>query len=288
MDTDCLNVQLGNRPDPCAHKNRLASAPEIAGREASADPEPQRGDDGATYPYSANPNIKAPAIIPETISISNYLASLPDGFSIDPDVLEKIRQKLSPSHVLDERSELMSEFARLVDDGPSGPVIPDAAIMERLRPITHPEKRGGCYTVENGVTVEKRGGCGDIGVDIEAKKRGGSVTIENGVAVEKLGGCGTAETEIDADGEVDVNLDKRGGSGEPSVEVGAEKPVGCFVEEDGVVYAKPDCTAKDHQLIDWKHGKHWRRGGCLTVENGFIVEKRGGCGEVDSNAAPYS
>ncbi|KFY13225.1 hypothetical protein V492_03402 [Pseudogymnoascus sp. VKM F-4246] len=388
MDIECLNVQLGNRPDPCAKKASEA-VPEIASREVG----PQTGDDGTIDPFSAKPNIKAPANITALNDILNYLKNLPEGSSIDPEVLkklsealqaanlsgrtaidlfsanpnikartdiaalneilnylknlpegssidpevlkrlrealkaanltgradidpfsanrnikartdigefieiikyinslpegasidpevlkrlsdgvpgsnilngrtdidpevlDKLRQSLPPTHVLNERTvtpELMEEFARLIDDGPNGPITPDAAMMERLRPITHPgdfedtidievpvsvdlKKRGGCYTVENGAIVEKRGGCGninddidvDIPVNVNLKTRGGCYTVDNGVVVEKRGGCGNIEDAIDADIAVDVGLKKRGD--------------------------------------------------CYTVENGVVVEKRGGC-----------
>ncbi|KFZ10878.1 hypothetical protein V502_07873 [Pseudogymnoascus sp. VKM F-4520 (FW-2644)] len=302
MDIECLNVQLGNRPDPCAHK-----ANRVAGREASPDPAPQR-DGGLIDPNSTHPNIKELENIPESLAISNYLSSLPKGSYVDPEILKKLRDTLPQSHVVKERSDLINEFARLVDDGPGGPVTPDAAMMERLRPISHPEKRGGCYTVENGVVVEKRGGCGtvegdididgelevnihkrggcytvengvvvekrggcgDIDVDgeldVNLHKRGGCYTVENGVTVEKRGGCGTAENNIDVDGELKVDLhtptiengvrvEKRGGRGtaesdidiDSDINVKVEKRVGCFVEENGVVYAKHNCNGANHE-----------------------------------------
>ncbi|KFX93876.1 hypothetical protein O988_06598 [Pseudogymnoascus sp. VKM F-3808] len=249
MDYDCLNVQLGNRPDPCAQTmRRAAPSPEIADHEASADPVLQsaagvRGD-GVIDPI--DPNAKLP-------DFKKYLASTSQRSPIEPDdvgaaALERLRDSLPPSHVIRKRSELMDEFARLVDDGPSGPVAPDAAMMERLRSITHPEKRGGCYTVENGVAVEKRGGGGlredddSIGatVDIDLRKRGGCYTVENGVIVEKRGGCGSEE--LDAE----TNVEKRSG---------------CFIKKDGVLYVDPDCGVPNHDF----DGK---RGGYSIVEKG--------------------
>lgn len=266
MDTECLNVQLGNRPDPCARKGN-----QFAGREASPDPALQR-DGGVIDPNSTNPDIEEPDNIPESLAISNYIASLPKGSYIDPEIPKKLRDTLPQSHVVNKRDELMSEFARLIDDGPSGPVTPDTAMMERLGPISHPEKRGGCYTVENGVVVEKRGGCGtvegDIDIDgeldVDLRKRGGCYTVENGVVVEKRGGCGSVEDGIDVDGELEVNIHKRGGcytiengvvvekrggcgSVELEVEATVEKRVGCFVLEDGVVYAKPNCNGANYE-----------------------------------------
>lgn len=267
MDTECLNVQLGNRPDPCAHKGNR-----VAGREASPDPAPQR-DGGVIDPNSTHPNIKELDNIPESLAVSNYLSSLPKGSYVDPEILKKLRDTLPQSHVLNERSDLMNEFARLVDDGPGGPVTPDAAMMERLRPISHPEKRGGCYTVENGVTVEKRGGCGSVedGIDVDGElevnihKRGGCYTVENGDVVEKRGGCGTVEDIIDIDGELDVSLHQRGG---------------CYTVENGVrIERRGGCGDIDVDG-DLEVNLH-RRGGCFTIENGVRVEKRGGCGSVE-------
>ncbi|OBT79313.1 hypothetical protein VF21_01861 [Pseudogymnoascus sp. 05NY08] len=277
MDQDCLNVQLGSKPDPCANKGHR-----YGGREASANPAPQR-DGGVVDKYSTNPNIEAPANIPESTPFTNYLASRqPEGPAIDPDVLEKLREAKPESHILHGRDELMEEYARFIDDGPGGPATPDAAMMERLRSITHPEKRacytvengdivssacgtvennvdvngdvnadvdadlkkrGGCFTVENGVIVEKRGGCGttelDADIDADLKKRGGCFTVENGVIVEKRGGCGTVEPDVEAA----VDPVAEGDSRDPLGTV--EKRVGCFVEEDGMVYAEPSCDYPD-------------------------------------------
>ncbi|OBT82560.1 hypothetical protein VE02_08530 [Pseudogymnoascus sp. 03VT05] len=239
MDQDCLTVQLGTKPDPCAHKGHR-----YGGREASADPAPQR-DGGVIAKYSTNPNIEAPANIPESIPFTNYLASRqPEGPAIDPDALEKLSEAKPESHILHERDELMKEYARLIDDGPGGPVLPDAAMMERLRSITHPEKRA-CYTVENGNIVS--GACDtaenkiDIDSDVEAdlKRRGGCFTVENGVIVEKRGGCGTVEPDVEAAVDPLAEGDPR----DPLATV--EKRVGCFVEEDGMVYAEPGCDYPD-------------------------------------------
>jgi hypothetical protein len=259
----------------------VAPSPEIAYREASADPVLQRAagvrGDGVVDPI--DPNAKLP-------DFKNYLASASQRSPTEPNdadaaTLQMLRDALPPSHIIRKRSELMDEFARLVDDGPSGPFTPDAAMMERLRSITHPEKRGGCYTVENGVTFEKRGGCGqrndddniDATVDIDLRKRGGCYTIENGVAVEKRGGCGKEDvndlTDVDDDvnADVDVTLGKRGGC--YTVENGAivEKRGGCGLREGTIVNDIDD--AEFHAS---------KRGGCFTIENGAIVEKRGGCG----------
>ncbi|KFY00367.1 hypothetical protein V490_01390 [Pseudogymnoascus sp. VKM F-3557] len=288
MDYDCLNVQLGNRPDPCAQTmRRAAPSPEIADREASADPVLLRAagvrGDGVIDPV--DPNAKLP-------DFKKYLASTSQRSPIEPDdvdaaAIERLRDSLPPSHVIRKRSELMDEFARLIDDGPSGPVTPDAAMMERLRSITHPEKRGGCYTIENGVAVEKRGGCGkedvndliDVDADVDAdgdldfRKRGGCYTTENGVAVEKRGGCGLKEDGIDLGTDLDVDvLRKRGAC--YAIENGAivEKHGGCGLREGTIVNDIPDG--------DFHASK---RGGCFTVENGSIVEKRGGCGLKDGD-----
>ena len=271
MDTECLNVQLGNRPDPCAHKGNR-----VAGREASPDPAPQR-DGGVIDHYSTHPDIKELDNIPESLAISNYLSSLPKGSYVDPEILKKLRDTLPQSHVLKGRSDLMNEFARLVDDGPGGPVTPDAAMMERLRSISHPEKRGGCYTVENGVVVEKRGGCStleggidiDDELDVDLRKRGGCYTVENGVVVEKRGGCGSVENGIDVDGELEVNIHKRGGCYTVENGVTVEKRGGCGSVENNVDI--------DGELDVSLH----ERGGCFTIENGVRVEKPGGCGSVE-------
>ncbi|KFY14876.1 hypothetical protein V491_05873 [Pseudogymnoascus sp. VKM F-3775] len=251
IDTECLNVQLGNHPDPCAQKVRSEEAPEIESREASSNSQLLRSD------------------IDEYPGFKEFHSDLPQGSVIDPDDMKRIGESLPPSHIVDERSELMDEFARFIDDGPGGPIIPDAAMMERLRPISHPAKRGGCYTFENGVVVQKRGGCGtvnnDIDIDADANihKRGGCYTVENGVVVDKRGGCSTVETntdvDADTDAEVNVDLDNRGGcytiengvrveklggcgSVDLEVEAGVEKRVGCVVQENGIVYARPDCN----------------------------------------------
>lgn len=267
MDTDCLNVQLGNTPDPCGHKGH-----QYGGRAASANPAPQR-DGGVIDKYATKPNIKAPSNIPESIPFTNYLASRS---TIEADAVEKLRDAKPESHVLNERDELMKEYARLIDDGPSGPVIPDAAMMARLRSITHPGKRG-CYTVEveNGAMVERRGACdtvenntdidGDVDadVDVDLKKRGGCFTVENGVIVEKRGGCGSVGPDVEGDPRDPLAAVAEGDPRDPLVAVAegdprdplaavaegdprdplaaVEKCVGCFVREDGIVYARPNC-----------------------------------------------
>lgn len=253
MDTDCLNVQLGNSPDPCRHKGLR-----YRGREASANTAPQR-DGGVIDKYATNRNIEAPANIHESIPFTNYLASRS---TIEADDLENIWESKPESHVLNERDELMKEYACLIDDGPGGPVIPDAAMMERLRSITHPGKRA-CYTVENGAIVEKRGDCGtmenntdidgdvDADVDADLKKRGGCFTVENGVIVEKRGGCGSVEPDVEGDPRDPLAAVAEGDPRDPLTAVAkgdprdplaaVEKRVGCFVREDGIVYARPNC-----------------------------------------------
>ncbi|OBT52705.1 hypothetical protein VE04_06543 [Pseudogymnoascus sp. 24MN13] len=321
MDTGCLTVQLGTKQDPCAHKRH-----QYEGREASANPAPQR-DGGVIDKYPTNPNIEAPANIPESTPFTSYLARRS---TIEADALEKIEQLKPESHVLHERDEFMKEYARLIDDGPGGPVTPDAAMMERLRSITHPGKRA-CYTVENGAIVSSACGTvdnnGDIdaGVDanvnVDVKKRGGCFTVENGVIVEKRGGCGSVEPDVEGDPRDPLTpedplaaVEKRGGcftiengviiekrGGDPLAAV--EKRVGCFVKENGIVYAQPNCDDPNRgvgppfplaegdprdPLTDVAEGDPRdplaaveKRGGCFTVENGVIVEKRGGCGSVE-------
>ncbi|KFZ07029.1 hypothetical protein V501_06844 [Pseudogymnoascus sp. VKM F-4519 (FW-2642)] len=302
MDTDCLTVQLGTKPDPCAHKGH-----QYGGREASANPAPQR-DGGVIEKYPTNPNIEAPANIPESIPFTSYLARRS---TIEADALEKIEQSKPESHVLHGRDELMKEYARLIDDGPGGPITPDAAMIKRLRSITHPEKRacytaengaivsspcgtvdnngdvdadvdadvdvnlkkrGGCFTVENGVIVEKRGGCGSVGPDVEGdprdpltaiaegdprdplaavEKRGGCITVENGLIIEKRGGCGSVEPNVEGDPRDPLTTVAEGDPRDPLTAVvegdprdplaAVEKRVGCFVKENGMVYAQPDC-----------------------------------------------
>ncbi|OBT42756.1 hypothetical protein VE00_06605 [Pseudogymnoascus sp. WSF 3629] len=269
MDTDCLNVQLGNTPDPCGHKGH-----QYGGRAASANPAPQR-DGGVIDKYATKPNIKAPSNIPESIPFTNYLASRS---TIEADAVEKLRDAKPESHVLNERDELMKEYARLIDDGPSGPVIPDAAMMARLRSITHPGKRG-CYTVENGAMVERRGACdtvenntdidGDVDadVDVDLKKRGGCFTVENGVIVEKRGGCGSVEPDVEGGPRDPLTAVAEGDPRDPLVAVAEgdpRDPLAAVAEGD----PRDPLAAVE------------KRGGCFTVENGVIVEKRGGCGSV--------
>ncbi|KAL5353784.1 hypothetical protein ACLOAV_001826 [Pseudogymnoascus australis] len=276
VDTECLNVQLGNRPDPCGHKGHL-----VGGREASPEPAPQKGNGGVIDPNAINKNI--PDKIPYSTTTADHIASLPEGSDIDPDILKNIKDELAESFAVNARSDLMNEFARLVDDGPGGPITPDAAMLERLRPISHPENHGGCYTVKNGVTVEKRGGCSNVeddididsDIDVDLRKRGGCYTVENGVTVEKRGGCGTAEGDIDVDAGLDIDLHKRSG---------------CYTVEKGVVVEKRGgCeNLKDHisitNDIDGDLDAHiHKRGGCYTVDNGVIVEKRGGCSTAEND-----
>ncbi|OBT95865.1 hypothetical protein VE01_06038 [Pseudogymnoascus verrucosus] len=364
MDTGCLTVQLGTKPDPCAHKRH-----QYEGREASANPAPQR-DGGVIDKYPTNPNIEAPTNIPESTPFTSYLARRS---TIEADALEKNEQLKPESHVLHERDEFMKEYARLIDDGPGGPVTPDAAMMERLRSITHPgkracytvengaivssacgtvdnngdidagvdadvnvdvKKRGGCFTVENGVIVEKRGGCGSVEPDVEGdprdpltavaegdprdplvavaegdprdplaavEKRGGCFTIENGVIIEKRGGCGFVKPVVEGDPRDPLTPVAEGDPRDPLAAV--EKRVGCFVKENGIVYAQPNCDDPNRgvgppfplaegdprdPLTDVAEGDPRdplaaveKRGGCFTVENGVIVEKRGGCGSVE-------
>lgn len=155
---------------------RSEEAPESEGLEASVHPKLPRGDDGTVNSFAINSNTDE-----KYLYFKEFHSDLPENSAIDPDDLKRIGDSLLPSHIIDERSELMDEFARFIDDGPAGPITPDAAMMERLRSITHPGKRGGCYTFENGVVVEKRGG------------------------------CGTLDTNTDVDADVNVDLNKRGG-----------------------------------------------------------------------------
>ncbi|KFY75832.1 hypothetical protein V498_09905 [Pseudogymnoascus sp. VKM F-4517 (FW-2822)] len=280
VDTECLNVQLGNRPDPCGHKGHL-----VGGREASPEPAPQKGNGGVIDPNAIIKNI--PDKIPYSTTTADHIASLPEGSYIDPDILKNIKDELAESLALNARSDLMNEFARLVDDGPGGPITPDAAMLERLRPISHPEEHGGCYTVKNGVTVEKRGGCSNVkddididsDIDVDLRKRGGCYTVENGVVVEKRGGCENLKDHIsimnDIDGDLDVNIHKRGG---------------CYTVENGVIVEKRGgCSTAENDIdidgdidSDINLDLH-KRGGCYKIESGVIVEKRGGCGTVEGD-----